>query len=176
MKYIETSLPGVYVIEIEPVTDNRGFFARTWCRNEFASRGLESHLAQCSVSFNHNRGTLRGMHYQAHPLEECKLVRCTMGAIYDVVLDLRIESPTYLKWISVELTADNRKMVYVPKGMAHGFQTLVDNSEVFYQITVPYKPDYARGVRWDDPAFSIQWPVPDPIMSERDRSYPDYKA
>jgi dTDP-4-dehydrorhamnose 3,5-epimerase len=171
----ETTIPGAYVLELEPRTDERGFFARTWCRHEFTRLGLEPELAQCSLSHNYRVGTLRGMHYQGKPHEEAKLVRCTAGAIFDVLLDLRPASPTYLRWFAAELTADNRKSLYVPKGVAHGFQTLVDNTEVFYQISEPYYPDLACGVRWDDSAFGIRWPLPDPILSPRDRSYPDYQ-
>jgi dTDP-4-dehydrorhamnose 3,5-epimerase len=155
MKLIGVSLPGAYVIELEPIVDERGFFVRTWCTEEFRSQGLNPNLAQCSLSFNERRGTLRGMHYQAEPHAEAKLVRCCSGAIYDVILDLRRASPTYCKWIAVELTAANRKMIYVPEGVAHGFQTLPDGTEVFYQISESHRPECARGVRWDDPLFGI---------------------
>ena len=176
MKFVETQLPGAFVIEPEPVGDSRGFFARTFCAREFAERGLNPSIAQCSVSFNHRRGTLRGMHYQSAPFEEAKLVRCTAGAIHDVILDLRPFSPSFRNWIAVELSAASRRMVYIPAGLAHGFQTLEDASEVFYQISKPYAPEHASGVRWDDPAFAIRWPLRDPILSERDRSYPDFAA
>ena len=159
----------------ERAEDHRGFFARTWCAEEFAAHGLVDHWAQCSVSFNIRRGTLRGLHYQRAPQAEVKLVRCTAGALYDVVVDLRPSSSTYLKHVAVELSASNRLMVYVPEGCAHGFQTLQDGSEVFYQISVPYSKEHAAGVRWDDPAFGISWPYPDPIMSDRDRDYPDFQ-
>lgn len=174
MKFIETQLPRAFVIEPEPVGDARGFFARTFCSHEFAERGLDPPIIQCSVSFNHRRGTLRGMHYQSAPFDEAKLVRCTAGAIHDVILDLRPFSPSFRHWIAVEVSAANRRMVYIPAGMAHGFQTLEDASEVFYQISKPYAPEHARGIRWDDPAFAIRWPLPDPILSEHDRSYPDF--
>jgi dTDP-4-dehydrorhamnose 3,5-epimerase len=174
MKFVETQLPGAFVIEPEPVGDTRGFFARTFYAHEFAERGLDPSIAQCSVSFNHRRGTLRGMHYQSAPFEEAKLVRCTAGAIHDVILDLRPFSPSFRQWIAVELSAANRRMLYIPAGMAHGFQTLEDASEVFYQISKPYAPEHACGVRWDDPAFAIRWPLRDPILSERDRTYPDF--
>jgi dTDP-4-dehydrorhamnose 3,5-epimerase len=173
LKFVETSLPGAYVLELERLEDERGFFARTWCRDEFAARGLESEMAQCSLSSNRRRGTLRGMHYQAAPHQEAKVVRCIRGAIYDVIVDLRRHSPTWRRWASVELTADNRRALYVPKDFAHGFQTLTDDAEVYYEISTPYAPGSGRGVRWNDPVLAIEWPVADPILSERDRSYPD---
>lgn len=176
MIFTETPIPGAYVIKAEPRIDERGFFARTWCREEFEARGLEPHLAQCSISHNHRIGTLRGMHFQREPHEEAKLVRCTAGAIFDVLLDLRPGSPTRLRWFATELTAVNRISLYVPKGVAHGFQTLLDDTEVFYQISELHCPDFASGVRWDDSAFGIRWPLPDPILSPRDRSYPDYQS
>jgi dTDP-4-dehydrorhamnose 3,5-epimerase len=175
MKFVETQLPGAFVIEPELVRDARGCFARTFCADEFAERGLNPSLSQCSISFNNRRGTLRGMHYQSAPFEEAKLVRCTAGAIHDVILDLRPFSPSFRRWIAVELSAVNRRIVYIPAGMAHGFQTLEDASEVFYQISQPYAPEHARGVRWDDPAFAVIWPLHDPILSERDRGYPDFR-
>ena len=172
MKFTETCLPGVFLIEIEPIADERGFFARSWCAREFAERGLNPNLAQCNLSFNHRAGTLRGMHYQAAPHEEAKLVRCTQGAIYDVVVDLRPGSPTYCCWAGRELTASNRSMLFIPEGCAHGFQTLTPNSEVFYQMSAFYYPAAARGVRWDDPAFGIDWPPAERTISEKDLSYP----
>lgn len=175
MIFAETAVAGVWTIAPERVEDHRGFFARTWCEREFAARGLADRWAQCSVSFNTRRGTLRGLHYQRAPHAEIKLVRCTAGALLDVVVDLRPESSTYLKHVAVELTASNRLMMYVPEGCAHGFQTLADGTEIFYQISVPYAPEHAAGVRWDDPAFGISWPNPDPIMSDRDREYPDFR-
>lgn len=174
MKLTSVPLPGAYLIELEPVVDERGFFARSWCSEEFRLHGLNANLAQCGVSFNTRRGTLRGMHYQDDPHPEAKLVRCYSGAIYDVILDLRRASPANCKWFAVELTAANRKMLYVPEGVAHGFQTLTDGAEVFYQISESYRPECARGVRWDDPLFGIEWPVRDPIMSQRDRTFPDH--
>jgi dTDP-4-dehydrorhamnose 3,5-epimerase len=174
MIFIETKLTGAYIIEPERIEDERGFFARTWCRHEFAERGLSVELAQCNVSYNPRVGTLRGMHYQAAPDAEVKLVRCTMGAIYDVIVDMRPDSPTFRQWIAAELTAENRRMLYIPHGFAHGFQTLVEGSEVFYQISAFYAPASARGVRWDDPALAIDWPPAERrVISERDRSYPD---
>jgi dTDP-4-dehydrorhamnose 3,5-epimerase len=174
MIFLETSLKGAFIIEPEKHEDERGFFARTWCQREFATYRLKTRLAQCSISFSHKRGALRGMHYQAAPYEEVKLVRCTRGAIYDVVVDLRPDSPTFTRWVAVELTADNHRMLYVPEKFAHGFQTLEDNTEVFYQMSQFYAPEYARGVRWNDLAFGIQWPLAERIISERDHSYPDF--
>jgi dTDP-4-dehydrorhamnose 3,5-epimerase len=156
--------------------DERGFFARTWCRQEFEAHGLNSRLAQSSISFNKRRGTLRGMHYQSAPDEEAKLVRCTMGAIYDVTIDLRRDSPTFKQWVGLELTAENRRMLYIPEGFAHGLQTLTDDTEVFYQISERYAPESARGVRWNDPAFAIDWPVSVTIISERDNTYADFEG
>lgn len=170
---IETRLPGVFEIDIEPHLDERGFFGRSWCQKEFENSKLNSRLVQCSVSFNTRKGTLRGIHYQAEPFPETKLVRCTMGSIYDVVVDLRPKSRTFGEWIGVELTAANRHMIYVPEGCGHGFLTLEDNAEVFYQISEFYHPELARGVRWDDPALAISWPAPVEVISERDRSYAD---
>ena len=174
MRFMELSLGGAFLIEPARQEDERGFFARTWCREEFAAHGIACAWVQCNVSFNRRRGTLRGLHYQAAPWEEAKLVRCTMGALYDVVLDLRPTSPTFKKHIGVELSASNRLMIYVPNGCAHGFQTLEDETEIFYQISEFYRPEHTAGVRWDDPAFGISWPHADPIMSERDRRYPDF--
>jgi dTDP-4-dehydrorhamnose 3,5-epimerase len=174
MIFAETMLKGVFIIEPERLEDERGFFARTWCRRVFEEHGLNSQLAQCSISFNRTRGTLRGMHYQDEPYGEAKLVRCTHGTIYDAVIDLRRGSPTFKRWIGLELTADNHRMLYIPEGFAHGFQTLEEHAEVFYQMSQFYAPDYARGVRWNDPAFDIRWPAAVSVISERDRSYPDF--
>ena len=154
--------------------DERGWFARTWCREAFAERGLNVELAQCSLSYTRERATLRGMHYQRPPHGETKLVRVTRGAIYDVALDLRPDSVTFCQWSAVELTAENRKMSYVPDGFAHGFVTLTDDVEVFYQISVPHEPASAAGVRWDDSAFNIDWPVDQPVLTERDAAFPDF--
>ncbi len=172
MIFSETPIPGAYLVEMELLGDERGFFARSWCRDEFAQHGLNPALAQCDVSYNKKRGTLRGMHYQADPYPEAKLVRCTMGAILDVMLDLRRDSGAYGRWTAFELSVANRLMVYVPEGVAHGFQTLEDDSEVFYQMSEFYHPECACGVRWDDPAFGIAWPLPVSAVSEKDRSYP----
>lgn len=174
MIFTETNLKGAYIIEPEKLADDRGFFTRTWCQQEFSDQGLDSHLVQSSISFNHQQGTLRGMHLQLPPAAEVKLVRCTRGAIYDVIVDLRLDSATYLQWTGVKLTADNRNALYIPKGFAHGFQTLEDDTEVFYQISEFYNPDLARGFRWNDPTFKIDWLTAVSIISERDRAYPDY--
>jgi len=175
MTFHETKLPGVFEIHLEPKCDERGFFARSWCKKEFEAQGLNASLAQCNVSFNTRRGTLRGMHYQAAPYEESKLIRCTQGAIFDVVVDLRPDSSTFRQWIGVVLTAANRHMVYVPEGCGHGFLTLEDDTEIFYQMSQFYDADSGRGVRWDDPAFQIAWPEPVHVISERDRTYPDFE-
>jgi dTDP-4-dehydrorhamnose 3,5-epimerase len=164
----------VYVVEIEPLADERGFFARTWCGEEFARRGLNPALAQCSVSFNRQRGTVRGMHLQAAPFAEAKLVRCTRGAVYDVALDLRPDSTSFGRWTARELAADSQRMLFVPEGCAHGFQTLTDQAEVFYQISVPYHAEAAQGVRWDDPRFAIRWPLPVSAISPRDAAFADF--
>ena len=171
MLFKETIISGVYIIELEKKYDERGFFARTWCKNEFKEQGLESELAQCNLSYNKKCGTLRGMHYQITPYGETKLVSCISGAIYDVIIDLRKDSPTYEKWYSVELTAENGLMLYIPKGIAHGFQTLKDKTSVFYQMSEFYHPESARGIRWDDVKFNIKWPIAEKIISEKDQSY-----
>lgn len=173
-----TPLPvhGAFLVSPELRTDFRGSFARTWCRDEFAARGLNPDLAQCSISQTHRRGTIRGLHFQARPHAEAKLVRCLRGAIHDVIVDLRPGSPSYLRHAAVELTDRNRHALYVPEGVAHGFQTLADDAEVLYQISAPYVPEAASGVRWDDPAFGIRWPVLPPILLDRDAGYPDYVA
>jgi dTDP-4-dehydrorhamnose 3,5-epimerase len=170
----ETPLQGVVVIELEPIEDERGWFARTFSADEFGLHGLDTAVAQCNVSFNVRRGTLRGLHYQAEPHGESKLVRCTGGALYDVVVDLRPDSLTFRRWHAVEITARNGLMLYVPRGLAHGFQTLTDDTEVFYQMSTPHVPSHARGVRWDDPTFAIEWPDDDRTISQRDRAFPDF--
>lgn len=174
MKLRSCELPGVVVVEIERLQDPRGFFARSYCAEEFQAAGMDPRVAQCNISYNEKRGTLRGMHWQAEPHGEAKLVRCTAGEIYDVAVDLRRDSPTYLRWFGVELTAANRHALYIPAGLAHGFQALTDDAEVFYQMSVPYVPGAGRGARWNDPAFGIRWPLPAPILSERDSGYPDF--
>jgi dTDP-4-dehydrorhamnose 3,5-epimerase len=175
MIFCETKLRGAFEIHLEPIPDERGFFARSWCQEEFADRGLNPKLAQCNVSVTSRKGTLRGLHFQAAPFSETKLVRCTRGAIYDVVLDLRPHSPTFRDWIAVVLTAEKRNMVYVPEGCGHGFLTLQDDIEVFYQMSEFYNAEAARGVRWNDPAFQIAWPEKVEVISERDRTYPDFE-
>jgi dTDP-4-dehydrorhamnose 3,5-epimerase len=172
LKFLPSSLAGAFVVELEPIEDERGFFARSFCQNEFRSHGLDPAIAQCNVSLNRRRGTLRGLHYQAPPHEEAKLVRCTRGAIWDVIVDLRDGSATRGRWFAVELSADNHRALYVPRGFAHGFQTLADDSEVLYQMSEFYRPGSERGIRWDDPAIGIQWPIADPVVSARDRAYP----
>jgi len=175
MIFHETKLSGVLEIHLEPQPDHRGFFARTWCRKEFEQYGLNARLVQCNLSFNARKGTLRGMHYQAPPNAESKTVRCIRGSIYDVVLDLRPQSPTFKEWVPIVLTAEKRNMVYIPEGCAHGFLTLEDQTEVFYQMSEFYHPESARGVRWDDPAFRIVWPDEIKVISERDRRYPNFE-
>jgi dTDP-4-dehydrorhamnose 3,5-epimerase len=169
-----TPISGAYAIRLEPKNDARGFFARTWCREELNRLGLPNAISQCNISFNRERGTLRGMHYQIAPHSESKFVRCTQGSIYDVIVDLRPESPTYRLWHAVELSGVNRSQLFIPKGCAHGFQTLTSDTEVFYMMTAAYHPESARGVRWNDPAFAIEWPIADPILSKRDRSFADF--
>ncbi|MEW6053648.1 MAG: dTDP-4-dehydrorhamnose 3,5-epimerase [Nitrospirota bacterium] len=190
MIFTETKLKGAYIIELEKLQDNRGFFARTFCRREFEARRLNPNIVQCNISYNKKKGTLRGMHYQAAPYQEAKLISCIRGAIYDVIIDIRPDSPTYRQWLSVELTAHHppltietshspinlstHKLLYVPEGFAHGFLTLSDNAEVCYQMSEFYMPDYARGIRWNDPAFNIKWPIAIAAMSEKDMQYPDF--
>lgn len=175
MRFTPARVTGVTIVDIEPVTDERGLFGRSWCADEFARNGLNPHLVQCNISRNVYRGTLRGMHLQRHPHEEAKLVRCTQGAIHDVALDLRRDSPTFCQWAACELTADNHRMLYIPEGCAHGFQTLTDEAEVFYQMSAAYHADSGSGVRYDDPAFGIEWPLPPVQVSARDAGYPDFK-
>jgi dTDP-4-dehydrorhamnose 3,5-epimerase len=176
MIFTPTKLAGAYIVEPEPIEDQRGSFARTFCRNEFAELGLQTEWVQCNISFNKKKGTLRGMHYQAAPYQEVKLVRCTAGAIYDVIIDLRPDSATYTQWVAVELTAEHRQMLYVPEDFAHGFLTLEDDTEIFYQMTQFYAPEAARGQRWDDPAFDIHWPENITTISPKDRDYPDFDS
>jgi dTDP-4-dehydrorhamnose 3,5-epimerase len=174
MLFTKTKVKGAFVIEPELFKDSRGFFARTWCQREMEEQGINPRLVQCNISFNKTRGTLRGMHFQVAPYEEAKLVRCTMGSIYDVIIDLRPKSPTFKQHIAVVLSAQSRKMLYVPEGLAHGFLTLEDNTEVFYQMSQFYSAEDARGVRWNDPTFGIAWPLNPSIISERDRNYSDF--
>lgn len=174
MIFTETRLKGAFVLDLEKREDSRGFFARSWCRHEFEAHHLNPNIAQCNVSFNRAKGTLRGMHYQAAPFKEAKLVRCTAGAIYDVIIDLRRDSATYLRHVGEVLSAANHRMLYVPEGFAHGFQTLEDDTEVFYQMSQFHSPEHARGVRYNDPAFGIEWLLGSPVLADRDRDYPDF--
>ena len=176
MTFRQTKLPGVFEIEMQLNSDDRGFFARSWCQKEFKDHGLNGNLVQCSVSLNLRKGTLRGVHYQEAPFAETKVVRCTAGAIYNVVLDLRERSPTFKQWFTKELSAENRLSLYIPAGCAHGFLTLTDESEVLYQMSEFYHPEAGRGVRWNDPAFRIAWPGKVEVISERDRNYPDFES
>jgi dTDP-4-dehydrorhamnose 3,5-epimerase len=174
MKFIETKLQGAFIIRPDIIEDERGFFARTFCRREFEDHGLNPDLVQCNISFNKQKGTVRGMHYQAAPHAEAKLVRCTAGAIYDVIIDLRPASSTFKQWLSVELTAENHQLLYVPEGFAHGYQTLRPDTEILYQVSEFYHPTSEQGVRWNDPAFGIEWPLPATAMSGKDASHPDW--
>ena len=177
MRLVPLELEGAFEVELDRLTDERGSFARTWDRDEFARHGLASDVVQCSVSRNTRAGTLRGLHLQSAPHEETKLVRCTRGAIFDVIVDLRPGSPTCTQWVGVELSAESGKSLYVPKGFAHGFQTLVDDAEVFYMMSTPYVAEASTGVRWDDPAFGIVWPeAASRTINERDRGWPDYNS
>jgi dTDP-4-dehydrorhamnose 3,5-epimerase len=177
MIFSETNLRGAYIIDIECAEDERGYFARTFCRKEFEERGLNPAVAQCSISYNRRKGTLRGLHYQAPPHAEAKVVTCLAGAVYDVIIDLRAESETFRRWFGISLSGQGRRrMVYVPEGFAHGFETLEDHSMVAYQIAEFYTPESARGIRWDDPAFAVRWPEDPQVISERDKSYPDFRG
>jgi dTDP-4-dehydrorhamnose 3,5-epimerase len=176
MIFTETELPGAFVLDIEPRDDERGFFARTWCRRELEEHGLSTEIVQCNVAYNHVGGTLRGLHYQAAPHAEVKVVHCLRGAIYDVIVDVRPDSPSYLRWFGVELTAENRRMLYVPEGFAHGYQTLADDTETYYLVSAFHEPTAERGLRWDDPAFGVEWPPAERrIISAKDRAWPDYE-
>ncbi len=175
MIFAETELSGAFVVDLERREDERGFFARAWCAREFADHRLSARLVQCNLSFNRLRGTLRGMHYQVPPHAEVKLIRCTRGAIHDVIVDLRPDSPTYKEWLGIELSAENGRMLYVPEGFAHGYQTLADDTETFYQVSEFYAPGAEQGVRWNDPSFRIEWPLAVSSISEKDASWPDYE-
>jgi dTDP-4-dehydrorhamnose 3,5-epimerase len=175
VRFTKAALPGAWLIDIDPIADDRGHFARLFCHDEFAAHGIPAEFVQSSLSFNHRRGTLRGLHFQVAPAAEGKLVRCTRGAVFDVMLDLRADSPTYLQWQGFDLTALHAAAVFIPPGLAHGFQTLADDTEIFYQMTTRHSPDHATGVRWNDAAFGITWPIADPILSPRDANYPDYR-
>lgn len=175
MVFVETKLDGAYLVKLEPYEDERGFFALSWSEKEFAARGLESRLVECNVSFNRKNGTLRGMHYQEAPYGQVKLVRCTRGAIFDVIIDLRSSSPTFKQWVGTELSAENHYALYIPRDFAHGFQTLTDDAEILYQMSDPFVPGSGRGVRWSDPAFGITWPNSDRLILERDNEYFDFQ-
>ena len=176
MIFRQTKLKGAYLIEIEKIEDERGFFARSWCQKEFDTRGINLKLVQCNISYNILKGTLRGMHFQIPPFSEGKLVRCTRGSIFDVIIDLRPESNTYTDWYGTELSSDNYHILYVPEGFAHGFITLEDHTELFYQMSEFYRSEAAQGVRWNDPAFKIEWPLPVKFINERDANYPDFEG
>jgi dTDP-4-dehydrorhamnose 3,5-epimerase len=174
MIFVETKLKGAFVIDQQRLSDDRGFFARAFCRREFEEHGLNPAVAQCNTSFNPAAGTLRGMHYQVEPFREVKLVRCIRGTIYDVIIDLRPDSPSFRAWAGFELSADNRRTLYVPEGFAHGYVTLADDSEVFYQVSEFYHPGHERGIRWNDPAFAITWPITPRVISPKDANHPDF--
>jgi dTDP-4-dehydrorhamnose 3,5-epimerase len=174
MKFEETSLKGAQIIELEPIKDDRGFFARAFCSREFQSRGLSRNFVQANLTFSPRKGTLRGIHYQVEPFQEAKFIRCIAGAIYDVIVDLRRDSPTFLKWLGFNLTSTNRTMLYVPEGLGHGYLTLADNTEVFYQVSQFYEPKSERGLRWNDPLFQIRWPTEPTVVSDKDSSHPDF--
>lgn len=174
MDFEETALPGAFIVKLDRKGDDRGFFARAWCRRELEERGLVARIVQANVSLSRVKGTLRGLHYQIPPAAETKLVRCTRGAVYDVILDVRPDSPTWGRWVGVELTADNYTMLYVPEGFAHAFQTLTAEAEVFYQVSASYSPEHERGVRYDDPAFGVEWPEEITVISDKDQSWPDH--
>jgi dTDP-4-dehydrorhamnose 3,5-epimerase len=176
MTFVETSLKGACLVGLQKIEDERGYFGRAWCREEFKQHGLNPHMVQLNAGFSHRRGTVRGMHYQIAPHAEAKFIRCTRGAIYDVIIDLREKSATFGKWHGVELTADNGLMLYAPEGFAHGYQTLQDDTEMYYMTSAPYAPAAARGVRHDDPKFGVRWPVPITVISAADRAWPDYQG
>jgi dTDP-4-dehydrorhamnose 3,5-epimerase len=176
MRFTQLSLPGAYLIELQPHADERGFFARTFAEEEFAAHGLQTRFPQSNLSRNRKAGTLRGMHYAVAPSEETKVVRCASGAIHDVIIDLRADSPTYAQWVAVELTGENGRALYVPTGFAHGFLTLADDTDVVYQMGDVFRPETARGFRWDDPAFGVIWPHPPVVISSRDATYPDFQG
>jgi len=172
--FTKTKLAGVFVLDPEQIADERGFFARAWCQSEFEAHGIDQRLVQCNISFNRRKGTLRGLHYQRAPHEETKVVRCTKGAVFDVAVDLRRESPTFKQWVGETLSADNYRILVIPPGCAHGFLTLEDRTEVFYQMSAYYSPKHAAGVRWNDPAFGVRWPSEVVVIADRDRNYPDF--
>jgi dTDP-4-dehydrorhamnose 3,5-epimerase len=176
MQFTETGLEGAWIVDVEPLSDDRGFFGRTWCAKEFAEHGMVADIAQCNLSYNHRKGTLRGLHYQVPPAAEAKFVRCTAGAVHDVIVDVRPGSGTYLQWVGVDLTAENRRALYVPPMFAHGYLTLTDGAEVIYQVSEFYTPGAERGARYDDPAFGIDWPVAIEVVSEKDAGWAPFEA
>jgi dTDP-4-dehydrorhamnose 3,5-epimerase len=176
VRFVPTELEGAWIVEPERQSDDRGFFARSWCQQGFAERGLNANLVQCNISFNRYQGTVRGMHFQRPPHEEAKLVRCTSGAIFDVIVDLRPESPTFLRNFGVRLDSTERNALFVPEGFAHGFQTLEDSTEVLYQMSIEYRPESASGLRWNDPALQIEWPLPIRVISDKDSTLPTYSV
>jgi dTDP-4-dehydrorhamnose 3,5-epimerase len=177
MVFTATRLSGVVIVDCDVFADARGLFARAWMPDEFRANGLDTRIAQCSLSFNRKRGTIRGMHYQVAPFEEIKLVRTTRGAVFDVAVDLRRDSPTFRQWVGVELSADNRRMLYIPEGFAHGYQTLTDDAELLYFVSTEYSAEHQRGVRWDDPAFGVDWPLGQPtVIHDRDKRYADFRS
>jgi dTDP-4-dehydrorhamnose 3,5-epimerase len=176
MEFTETRLKGAFVVRLKKIEDQRGYFARGWCREEFAKRGLKANMVQLNTGFSYKKGTIRGMHYQEAPHAEAKFVRCTRGAIFDVIVDLRLDSPTRGQWFGAELTQDNGVMLYAPEGFAHGYQTLTDDADMYYMTSAPYASGAAKGVRYNDPAFGIQWPVPVSVISGQDEKWPDYRV
>lgn len=176
MIFTETGIPGAVIIDLDRRADDRGFFARAWCEDEFAAHGLHPRFVQANLAYSERSGTLRGLHYQHAPHEEAKLIRCIRGAVYDVIADLRPRSPTFKEWVAVELTAENRRALHIPEGCAHGYQALVDHSEVYYLVTQPYAPGAEAGIRYDDPSFGIDWPLPPIALSAKDGTWPDYAA
>lgn len=176
MHFTETKLKGAFILDLNRLEDDRGFFARTFCKDELEAHNLISDVVQANMSWNPKKGTLRGMHYQVDPYQETKLVRCTQGALYDVIIDLRTDSPTYGEWVGVELTAENRRALFVPRDFAHGFVTLEDNTEAFYMVSQSYTPGAESGIRWNDPQFAIEWPIEPTLVSEKDASWDDYKG
>jgi len=175
MKFVPTMLKGAYILEMELIRDSRGFFTRSFCKSEMEDHGLESHFPQGNTSWNEKKNTLRGMHSQAEPHSEVKIIRCTRGRIYDVIVDIRPDSPTYCKWFGIELSANDYRMLYIPKGFLHGYQTLEPDTETTYMVSAYYAPGAERSARWNDPAFNIKWPLPDPILSPKDAAHPDFK-
>jgi len=175
MIIVETPFKGAWLVDLRKNADFRGFFARVYCHNEFREIGIDEKIAQINSSYSHKKGTLRGLHYQTEPYEEIKMVRCIQGAIFDVIIDLRPDSKTYCQWYGVELSADNRTSLIVPKGCANGYQTLFDDTETIYFVTEFYSPEHEGGIRWNDPLFNIKWPISDPIISDKDKSFPDFK-